>query len=83
MVGLTDEQLGALADYASSGSFDDLQKSVMAFAEQVTKKARADLSVLERLKEELDDRELVELLFAIGIANITNRFNETFSIKLP
>ena len=45
--------------------------------------ARRRPEVVERLKKDLKPSELVVLAATVGLANWTNRFNETFGIALP
>lgn len=56
---------------------------MLRYAEDLTKKVDTDPQVLEGLKRYLSERELVELSITIGIANLTNRFNESFDVELP
>jgi uncharacterized peroxidase-related enzyme len=66
-----------------AGDFDELQWDVLRFAEQVTRKVKADEELMNRLKAKLSDRELVELAMTVALANFTNRMNEALSIELP
>ncbi len=72
-----------LDDYAASGAYNDLEKSVIAFAEQLTKKATVPEAVMVKLKESLSPEHLVKLTAAVGQANWTNRFNNAFGVELP
>ena len=38
---------------------------------------------MSRLKQQLGDREIVELAMTVGIANFTNRVTETLRLELP
>ncbi len=81
--GLGDEQIEGLATYASNAAYDDLQKDVMAYAEQVTRQIRPDARLVQRLRTRLSDREMVEVALVVSMANLTNRFNEALGIDLP
>ncbi len=72
-----------LEDYAVSGAYNDLEKKVIAFAEQLTQKATVAEAVMVKLKESLSPELLVKLTAAVGQANWTNRFNNAFSVELP
>ncbi len=72
-----------LDDYAASAAYNDLEKSVIAFAEQLTQKATVAQAVMVKLKESLSPEQLVKLTAAVGQANWTNRFNNAFSVELP
>ncbi|HXH14239.1 MAG TPA: hypothetical protein VNP04_31325 [Alphaproteobacteria bacterium] len=43
---------------------------------------RVPEALVNRLKERLSERELVELNLTVGIAQVTNRFNEAFQIDI-
>ncbi len=81
--GVSEEQLAAIGDYASSDLFSDVEKSVLAYAEQLTKDANVEASVVEEVKKHLSDKELVTLASAVALANFTNRFNHGLDIELP
>ncbi len=72
-----------LDDYAASGAYNDLEKSVIAFAEQLTQKATVAESLMVKLKESLSPEHLVKLTAAVGQANWTNRFNNAFGVEPP
>jgi alkylhydroperoxidase family enzyme len=81
--GLTDAQINDLEGYESSGAYDDLEKSVIRFAEQWTRKGRAEVGLVQQLAKNLSPSQLIVLAATVGLANWTNRFNETFAIELP
>ncbi len=81
--GVSDEQLDAIDDYASSDLFDEQEKAVIAYAEQLTKTADVDDAAVEKVKGFLDDKQLVTLAAAVALANFTNRINHGLDIQLP
>jgi uncharacterized peroxidase-related enzyme len=81
--GLTERQAKETASFESSDAYDDLQRDVMRFAEEVTRHVNASDELFARLKAKLSDRALVELAMAVGIANFTNRVTETLRFELP
>ncbi|MEW6296886.1 MAG: hypothetical protein AB1671_03995 [Thermodesulfobacteriota bacterium] len=56
---------------------------MLRYAADLTQKGATDPHVLEELKTYLSERELVELNLTVGLANLTNRLNESFAIELP
>ncbi|MEJ7594815.1 MAG: carboxymuconolactone decarboxylase family protein [Planctomycetaceae bacterium] len=82
-VGITAAQLEAIDRYQSSDAFDDQEKAVLSYAEQLTKQARVDTATVTKLKEFLNDKQLVSLAGAVALANFTNRFNHGLDIQLP
>ena len=81
--GLDDRQVAETADFESSDAYDELQREVMRYAEQVTRHINVDDALFTRLKQSLSDREIVELAMTVGIANFTNRVTETMRMELP
>jgi uncharacterized peroxidase-related enzyme len=81
--GLNDRQVAETAQYETSDAYTDLEREVMRYAEEVTRHIDVSDGVYNRLKQVLDDRELVELAMAVGIANFTNRVTETLRLELP
>ncbi|MBI2820867.1 MAG: carboxymuconolactone decarboxylase family protein [Acidobacteria bacterium] len=80
--GLTDTKIEALDDYKNSDQFTDLEKLVLRYAEDLTREVKSDRKVMEALKQYLSPQELVELNATVGLANMTNRFNESFGTDL-
>jgi uncharacterized peroxidase-related enzyme len=81
--GLSDRQVNETAQSETSDAYDDLQREVMRYAEEVTRHINVDDALVGRLKQHLSDRELVELAMTVGIANFTNRVTETLRMELP
>jgi uncharacterized peroxidase-related enzyme len=81
--GLNDRQVAETADFETSDAYDELQREVMRYAEQVTRHINVDDALFARLKQSLSDRQLVELAMTVGIANFTNRVTETMRMELP
>ena len=81
--GVTDEQLAAVSDFAGSDKFDNQEKAVMAYAEQLTSKANVDDKTVAKVKEFLNDTQLVTLAATVALANFTNRFNHGLGVELP
>lgn len=81
--GISDEQLAAIDNFADSDAFDDQEKAVLRYTEQLTRTAQVDTQVVEQLKAFLDEPQLVTLAAAVALANFTNRFNHGLDIELP
>jgi uncharacterized peroxidase-related enzyme len=81
--GLNDRQVAETAQFETSDAYDDLEREVMRFAEEVTRHINVTDAVYNRLKQKLGDREIVELAMTVGIANFTNRVTETLRLELP
>ncbi len=81
--GATDAQIAEIDDYVRSNAFSDHEKAVLAYAEQLTKTATVDPKTVAKLKEFLDDTQLVTLAATVALANFTNRINHGLDIELP
>ncbi|WP_442509368.1 carboxymuconolactone decarboxylase family protein [Novipirellula sp. SH528] len=81
--GASDAQINEIESYATSEAFDDQEKTVLFYAEQLTKTAQVDPGTVAKLKEFLDERQLVTLAATVALANFTNRFNHGLDIQLP
>jgi alkylhydroperoxidase family enzyme len=80
---LSAQQIQDLEQYEQSTAYSDLEKTVLRFAEQWTRQGRVAGEVLEQLQRRLSPAQLMTLAATVGLANWTNRFNETFGVELP
>ena len=76
------EKFEALPQYATSPLFDELERLVVRYAEQMTTRVQVDAALVEQLKKELTPPQLVQLTLSIAAANFTNRFNEALGTEL-
>ena len=67
-------------NYESSDAYTELERLVLRYAEDLTKKFETDDRVLAGLRRHLSERELVELNLTVGIAFLTNLFIKSFGI---
>jgi uncharacterized peroxidase-related enzyme len=83
--GLDERQVNETDSYSGSESeiYDDLQRDVLQYAEEVTRNVVVTDELADRLKQKLTERELVELAVAVALANFTNRISETLRLELP
>jgi AhpD family alkylhydroperoxidase len=81
--GVTEAQIAALPNFESSNLFNDQEKDVLRFSEQWTRRGRVAPEVMQRLTKSLTPGQMIVLAATAGLANWTNRFNETFGIELP
>ncbi len=79
--GVTEAQLRALPDYATSDEFSALEKLVLDLAVGMTR-TPVDVSdeLFARLREHFDEAQLVELVNEVAIENYRSRFNWAFGI---
>ena len=76
------EKLAALPQYETSPLFDELERLVIRYAEQMTTRVQVKPTLVEQLKKHLSAPQLVQLTLSIAAANFTNRFNEALGTEL-
>ncbi len=80
-LGVTEEKILALADYASSPLYDEREKVALEYADRIT---ITDLEVTDdffsRLKELFSADELVELTAMIAWENFSSKFNRALRV---
>lgn len=81
-MGVPKEKFDALPDYAKSPLFSELERLVIRYAEEMTRKVQVDGALVEALKRQLSPEALVQLTLTIAAANFTNRFNEALGTEL-
>jgi alkylhydroperoxidase family enzyme len=80
---LSAAQIHELGKYESSKAYNDLEKTVLRFAEEWTRQGKASSEVVAKLAKSLTPSQLVTLAATVALANWTNRFNESFAVELP
>ncbi len=80
--GVTEDQLRELHRYRESEAFDARERLVLDLAVAMTlTPVRVDDELIGALREELDDRQLVELVHLIAVENLRSRFNAAFGLE--
>lgn len=79
--GVSEAQLRELHRWPESDAFTALEKLALEYAEAMTTTpAQATDEIVARLREHLDDAQLVELTAAIAIENYRSRFNDAMGM---
>jgi uncharacterized peroxidase-related enzyme len=81
--GLDERQVNETESYEDNAIYDELQHDVLAYADEVTRNVVVSDEAIDRLKQKLSDRELLELAVTVALANFTNRISETLRLELP
>ena len=76
------EKFDALPQYETSPLFDELERLVIRYAEQMTTRVQVDPALVAQLGKRLSPPQLVQLTLSIAAANFTNRFNEALGTEL-
>ena len=81
MLGVTDEKIDALSDYASSELYSDAERVALEFADCMTITGReVSDQLFSRLGEFYDDDALVELTATIAWENASSKFNRALRV---
>jgi AhpD family alkylhydroperoxidase len=79
--GLSDDQLRALPTWREGDAFSPVERLVIEYAEAMTRTpAEVSDELVGRLREHLDERQLVELTAAIALENFRARFNDALGV---
>jgi uncharacterized peroxidase-related enzyme len=81
--GLDERQVNETEGSDSGGIYDNLQKDVLQYAEEVTRSVAVTDALVDRLKQRLTERQFLELAVTVALANFTNRISETLRLELP
>jgi len=80
-LGLTDEKILALADYATSPLYTDAERIALLYADSMTITGREVTDELfARLREFYTDDEIVELTAVIAWENSSSKFNRALRV---
>jgi len=82
-VGLSEQQIQKAGLSIDEAVYGEVERLVVRFAEEWTKQGKASQEVVAALAKHLTPAQLVTLSATVGLANWTNRFNETFGMRLP
>jgi len=81
-IGMAAEKIAALAEGASSDVFDETEKLVLRFTDEVVKDGKATDATFAAAAERFSNRELCELTLVIGFYIMVSAFLETLEIEL-
>jgi 4-carboxymuconolactone decarboxylase len=81
-LGMSDELIGAIRAGPDSAVFDDLQRLVVQFTDDVVANVRPGDDTFGPLRQRLSVREVQELVMTIGYYMAVSRFLETFDVDV-
>lgn len=82
-LGITQDMVDTITEPEESPLFTDAEKAAIALSLELTRDSHVEPATFERAKAHFDDRQLVELVLNVGVANLNNRFTEAFWADLP
>ena len=81
-IGISDELIQAIRAGADDPAFDDLQRLVVRYTDDVVANVRASDDTFDALAARLSVQELQELTVTIGFYMCVSRFLETFGVDI-
>ena len=81
-VGVRDDQLAAIEKWESATCFDDLERVVLRFTDEVARGVKGKKETLAALQKHLGQGEIVELIMSIGFWGMVARVLETAEVDL-
>lgn len=81
MLGISDEKIDALPDYANNELYNDAERVALEFADCMTITGReVSDELFSRLRKFYDDDALVELTATIAWENASSKFNRALRV---
>jgi 4-carboxymuconolactone decarboxylase len=81
-VGVTDAQVAAMDNWQNAKCFNELERAVLRFTDEVAQNVKSSREALETLKKSLGPTEIVELILSIGFWGMVARLLETTEVDL-
>lgn len=81
-VGVPQEQIDALPDWQSSEKFDEKEKAVLQYVDEVAENIRVSQEKFQKIKHYFTDEQVVELTVVIGYYGAVCRVLEALEIEL-
>jgi len=81
-LGMSEELIKAIHEGPDARVFDETQRQVMRFTDDVVKNTRASDAAFNPLAEKLGYKQLQELVVTIGFYTLVSNFLETFDVDI-
>ena len=81
-LGMADALIEAIHAGPAAAAFDDLQRQVMAYTDDLVANVKAGDATFQPLKERLGVKALQELTITVGYYMMVSRFLETFEVDI-
>jgi len=81
-LGISEDKILALDEYASSDLFDARERAALAYADAITLSDRdVDDALFEALREHFDEEAIIELTAVIAWENASSKFNRALRVE--
>ncbi len=81
-VGVSQEQVDSLASWPRSKAFSEKEKALLAYTDEVTERVRVSDETFSRLRQQLDEREILELTLCAGYWGLIARLLVALQVDL-
>ena len=81
-VGVREEQIGALHDWKNSGNFNEQERAVLQYTDEVTQNIRVKDDTFAAVRRFLKEEGIVELTTTIGYYGMVCRILEALQVEL-
>ena len=81
-IGMSDDLIKAIHEGPEAAAFDEMQRMVMRFTDDVVKNTRASDATFDPLLEKLGPKQMQELTVTIGYYTMVSNFLETFDVDI-
>src|SRR5258708_7326174 len=81
-VGVSDDQIAAMDKPEGAKCFNDLERLVIKFTDEVARNVKGNPLTVEQLKKHMGPAEIVELVMSIGFWGMVARVLETTEVDL-
>ncbi|MBN1613535.1 MAG: carboxymuconolactone decarboxylase family protein [Deltaproteobacteria bacterium] len=81
-VGMAEEKIAALKDGPEAPVFNETERDVLRFTDDVVKNVRASDEIYEAVARRLDSNQMIELTVTIGYYMMVCRFLETTGVEI-
>ena len=81
-MGMSAEKINAIEKDKGSPLFNDLEKKVIEFTDQIVGNIKADDEIFDALSRELSQRQVMELVITIGFYMMVCRFLENYEVDI-
>ena len=77
-IGLTEDEILSLRGWRDSDLYGPVDRLVLEYVEEAKLRHRVSDELYARLTRHFSTRQIIDLCFAAGIADLINRFHATF-----
>ena len=81
-IGMSDELIEAIRNGADDPAFDEVQRLVVRYTDEIVADVRASDATFDALAERLSLQELQELTITVGFYMAVSRYLETFGVDI-